>query len=259
MSATVLEESLKQVLRDREILESGFTNPESEATNPESEATNPESEVTNLDPAGLKQMVDEHISTPDIVYLPRGNVKVWFELDIALDRAVCLDSKNDEVEPCDLSRVVRLLPEHEMARQIKVTVNPYFSYHKETLDEHFTHGWEIIKGETEIPNLDVLQGLRILAHEELRNIALEHGILAHADASLNRTIERMIELFFDRTVEVVSAETDTSDVPDAIMIGTCVDKETSSSPTGLPTDLSDRRDQPPVLNPNPMRFFEGSG
>lgn len=160
-----------------------------------------------------KEDLNGNIGKADIVYLPRGHVKVWYDLDITLKDAACRDSEGNKVEPCDLSRVASLVLEHEKGRQITVTINPYFRYHKETVDQTYTHGWEIIKGGDQIPDLEILEGLRILAHEELRNIAFEHGILAHADASLNATIERMIELFFDETVEVVSEETDTGGVP----------------------------------------------
>lgn len=177
-----------------------------------------------------KQHLSGNIGDADIVYVPRGSVKVWYDLDKTLKDAVCRDTEGNEVEPCDLSRVVSLVPEHEKGRQIRATINPYFRYDRQTVEETYTHGWEIIKGADTKPDLEILQGLRILAHEELRNLAFEHGILAHADASLNATIERMIELFFDKTLEVVSEEIDTGGVSDAIMIGSCVDSNTVSPP-----------------------------
>lgn len=140
---------------------------------------------------------------PDLVYLARGNVRIWYELDIVLEDARCLDAEGEAVESCDLTRVSTVVTSLNRARRIQTTVNPYYVYGESTLGDAHTHGWNVLAGASQRPgNFEMLRALRILGHEDLRLAASASGMLDQADAAFARTLTRMIELFFDESVEV---------------------------------------------------------
>ncbi len=138
-----------------------------------------------------------------LVYLARGSVRIWYDVETVLEDSECRDAEKQPVESCDLRRVSEVVTPLGRARRIRTTVNPYFSYDEKTLTEEYTHGWEVIRAGDQLPkNFEMLRALRILAHQNLQRLALEQGILDHADASFAQTLKRMIKLFFDKSVDV---------------------------------------------------------
>jgi hypothetical protein len=154
-----------------------------------------------------EQVVDDWLPALEgegrkLVYLVRGSVKVWYDIGEVLEHSACRDADKNVLDPCDLNRTSSLALALDGARRITTTINPYFSYHEETLGEDWSYGWVALKGDVTGVDLLTLRALRILGHEELRSAAIGHGMYELADSSLRNTIQQMVRIFHDRSITV---------------------------------------------------------